>query len=161
MLFAEPEGESSAYLTEQIITCLGNKRALLGHILRSVQYVKECLGKDKISCLDLFSGSGIVSRALKAHATDLFSNDLEPYARVISECYLANPSDVENSRLHTLYNELETRIDEELSPGSSRACTRHRMTTTSGVVSASFTRIATPCTWTRREGLLRRSCRDV
>ncbi len=117
MLFAEPEGESSAYLTEQIITCLGNKRALLGHILRAVQYVKECLGKNKISCLDLFSGSGIVSRALKAHATDLFSNDLEPYARVISECYLANPSDVENSRLHTLHSELEKRIDEELSPG--------------------------------------------
>ena len=114
---AEAGKEEPDYLSRQIITCLGNKRALLGHILRAVQYVKECLGKDKISCLDLFSGSGIVSRAFKAHATELFSNDLEPYARVVNECYLANPSDVESGRMHALYDELRKRVEEELSPG--------------------------------------------
>ena len=116
-LFATPEAEETAYLSQQIITCLGNKRALLAPILRTVEYVKEQLGKNKISCLDLFSGSGIVSRALKAHATDLFSNDVEPYARVISECYLANPSDVEGNRMLALYNELRKRVEDELSPG--------------------------------------------
>ncbi len=116
-LSAPPEMEEPAYLSRQIITCLGNKRALLAPILKAVEYVKEQLGKDKISCLDLFSGSGIVSRAFKAHATDLFSNDLEPYARVINECYLANPSDVESSRMHALHKELEKRVEEELSPG--------------------------------------------
>ena len=109
--------ENPAYLSRQIITCLGNKRSLLGYILSAVEYVKEKLGKNKISCLDLFSGSGIVSRAFKAHATELFSNDLEPYARTISECYLANPSDVESYRMHVLYHELKKRVEEELSPG--------------------------------------------
>ena len=40
--------ENPAYLSQQIITCLGNKRSLLGYILSAVEYVKEKLGKKNL-----------------------------------------------------------------------------------------------------------------
>lgn len=48
------------YLTQQIITYLGNKRSLLSFIDTAVKEVQEDLKKEDISTLDLFSGSGIL-----------------------------------------------------------------------------------------------------
>ena len=62
------EGENPEYLTRQIVTYIGNKRALLGHIGSAVERVKERLGKRRLRILDAFSGSGVVSRLFKAHA---------------------------------------------------------------------------------------------
>ena len=55
-----PADESQEYLTEQILTYLGNKRALLPFLGAGVAAVKEALGKARISFFDAFSGSGIV-----------------------------------------------------------------------------------------------------
>ena len=74
---ADTVQEDPAFLREQIITYIGNKRALLDFIGSAVQRVKSRLGKQKLVAADLFSGSGIVSRFLKQHASLLISNDLE------------------------------------------------------------------------------------
>lgn len=84
--------ESKDYLSDQIITYLGNKRRLLGFIDDAVNDVKKNIGKDKLILLDGFSGSGIVSRMLKRHASLLISNDMESYSHIINQCYLQNKS---------------------------------------------------------------------
>ena len=90
--------EDPAYLTRQLVTYIGNKRALLGLIRSAVEDVRRRTEQDKLRILDAFSGSGVVSRMLKQYASELVVNDTEDYARVISECYLANrgstPTDV-------------------------------------------------------------------
>ena len=82
--------EHPAFLQEQIITYIGNKRALLPYIDAEVQAVREKLGGKKLVCADLFAGSGVVSRLLKQHAETLTVNDLETYSRILAECYLCN-----------------------------------------------------------------------
>jgi adenine-specific DNA-methyltransferase len=90
--------EDPDYLTRQLVTYIGNKRALLGPIKSAIETVRQRTGQDKLRILDAFSGSGVVSRMLKQYAAELVVNDTEDYARVISECYLANrgsaPTDV-------------------------------------------------------------------
>ena len=82
--------EHSDYFTSQLITYIGNKRALLRQILEAINTVKSRLGVKSLRTADIFSGSGVVARLLKEHASFLVSNDLEPYAKAIGECYLAN-----------------------------------------------------------------------
>ena len=95
---ARAVGGGPGYLTRQLVTYIGNKRALLGLIRSAVEDVRRRTGQDKLRILDAFSGSGVVSRMLKQYASELVVNDTEDYARVISECYLANrgstPTDV-------------------------------------------------------------------
>lgn len=86
--------ENPAYLSEQLITYIGNKRALLPMIGQAVEQVQRELGGRRLRTLDAFSGSGIVSRMLKSRSEVLYSNDLEDYARVIGECFLSNVDDV-------------------------------------------------------------------
>jgi adenine-specific DNA-methyltransferase len=88
-------GESADYLTRQLITYIGNKRALLSPLCAAIATVQRRLGRQRLRILDAFSGSGVVSRALKAHASELVANDIEGYARAISECYLSNRSTVD------------------------------------------------------------------
>jgi adenine-specific DNA-methyltransferase len=88
-------GEDQRYLREQLITYLGNKRRLLHTLDQAIARVRKRLGKDKLRILDAFAGSGVVSRYFKQHATLLMSNDVEYYAKVIGECYLANRSAID------------------------------------------------------------------
>ena len=53
-----PTDESQEYLTEQILTYLGNKRALLPFLGAGVAVVKEALGKARISFFDAFPAAG-------------------------------------------------------------------------------------------------------
>lgn len=78
------------YLSRQLITYLGNKRALLPHIDGAVCEVRDALGGKKLRCGDLFSGSGVVARLLKRHSEVLFVNDLEGYSAILNRCYLTN-----------------------------------------------------------------------
>jgi adenine-specific DNA-methyltransferase len=82
--------EDPSYLTDQLLTYLGNKRALLGLIRAAVEDVQARTGKRKLKMLDAFSGSGVVSRMFKQFASELVTNDFEDYARVTSSCYLTN-----------------------------------------------------------------------
>lgn len=90
----ERSTEDPAYLASQLITCIGNKRALLPLIARGLQVVRRDIQRP-LDIVDAFAGSGVVSRFFKQHARRLVSNDLESYARVIGHCYLANRDEVD------------------------------------------------------------------
>ena len=111
-----PIAEDADYLSRQLITYIGNKRALLGQIHKAVERVKHRLGKDRLCVLDAFSGSGVVSRFLKAHASVLTSNDIEDYATVIANCYLRNKSTVDFTRISRIVTELNSKVDTESLP---------------------------------------------
>lgn len=85
--------ENEKYLSEQIITYLGNKRKLLNNIATEVEIALDELGVEKAIICDLFSGSGVVARKLKQYASKLYTNDLEDYSYVINDCYLTNAED--------------------------------------------------------------------
>ena len=94
------------FLSQQVITYIGNKRGLLDQINSVLLEIKKDLKKEKLISADLFSGSGVVSRLLKQHSKELFVNDLEDYARVISECYLTNREDVDFELLNVLFRKI-------------------------------------------------------
>ena len=108
--------EDPNYLSEQLITYIGNKRALLGQIGKAVMYVKKRTGKEHLRVFDAFSGSGVVSRFLKAHASLIVSNDFEDYAAVVARCYLRNRGSVNFSALSEIVEELNARVADEPLP---------------------------------------------
>ena len=108
--------EDPNYLSRQIITYIGNKRALLGQIGQVVEGVKGRLGKERLRVFDVFSGSGIVSRYLKAHASTLISNDIEDYAAVVGRCYLRNRSTVDMRAITEMVDEMNRRVEDESFP---------------------------------------------
>lgn len=105
--------EDEDYLTKQLITYIGNKRALLNFIGSGVEIVKKRLNKDRLVSFDVFSGSGAVSRYLKQYSSKIITNDLEDYAYVINRCYLSNRSQVDFTLLEYLMRELKERLTEE------------------------------------------------
>jgi adenine-specific DNA-methyltransferase len=109
--------EDSRFLEEQIITYIGNKRALLPFIGRGVEEVKRRLGKQRLRVLDLFSGTGVVARYFKRHAEQVMANDLESYSRVTNECYLSNSSDVDQALLVETLRGVEEEIQAKWQPG--------------------------------------------
>ncbi len=102
--------EDSDYLCRQLITYIGNKRSLLGQISAALERIKRRLGKARLNCFDVFSGSGVVARFLKAHSDLLISNDLEDYAAVIGRCYLANRSSVDIAGLTELVRAMNEQV---------------------------------------------------
>ncbi len=109
--------ESDIFLSEQIITYLGNKRSLIPFIQKAVTFVKHRLNQEKLSILDLFSGSGVVSRALKQHASNLIVNDLEDYSTILNQCYLSTPSKDLLNKLDLHYLSFEQEVKARWSPG--------------------------------------------
>ncbi len=85
--------ENPDFLTKQLITYIGNKRALLKDIEAKIQGVRSELGGRRLNSADLFSGSGSVCRLLKRHSKKIFANDLETYSFILNDCYLTNIKD--------------------------------------------------------------------
>lgn len=112
----DPGAELPEYLSRQLITYIGNKRALLGHIAAAVEQVKHRLGKARLRIFDAFSGSGVVSRYFKAHADLLISNDIEQYAAATARCYLSNRSEVDLAAISQAVADLNQRVDTENFP---------------------------------------------
>lgn len=98
--------ENREYLQKQIITYLGNKRLLLSEIEQELAKIQKKLNGEKLVCLDLFSGSGIVARLMKKYAKKVIANDLESYSKIINECYLSNADEFDEE----IYIELQNRI---------------------------------------------------
>lgn len=80
------------YIEDQLITYLGNKRKLIGDIEKCIRNISKKLGKDRLSILEPFCGSGSVSRMLKLYSDKLVVNDLEDYCSTLAKCYLASPT---------------------------------------------------------------------
>ena len=106
------QNENAEYLSEQLITYLGNKRRLLNFIGEAVDSVKKKLNKEKLRIFDVFSGSGIVSRYLKQSASFLAANDLELYSYLINTCYLSNSSGRDMVQLRGFFCDLKEKLDE-------------------------------------------------
>ncbi|MDE0268864.1 MAG: DNA adenine methylase [Acidimicrobiaceae bacterium] len=91
--------EHQDYYRQQLVTYIGNKRQLLEPISEALKTVQVATRKDRLQLFDGFAGSGIVSRLFKSYASRVVSNDLEPYARVTANCFLANRSQVDTDAL--------------------------------------------------------------
>jgi adenine-specific DNA-methyltransferase len=113
----ETKFENDDYLTQQLITYIGNKRALLGFIGDGIKKVQKKLNKEKLKMFDVFSGSGIVARYFKQFSELLIANDLEKYSAVINECYLSNDKERDDFTLHKYYYELIERAKNNLVKG--------------------------------------------
>jgi adenine-specific DNA-methyltransferase len=105
------------YLSEQIITYLGNKRKLLPYIEKEISYIKKDLKKKQLVSVDLFSGSGIVARMLKKHSSKIIVNDLEAYSKVTNKCYLSNASDFDEHIFRRYQTMIENRLKHDLVEG--------------------------------------------
>lgn len=104
--------ENEKYLKEQLITYIGNKRALLSFINESVVDIKKRLNKDKVVTFDGFAGSGVVSRFLKQHSSKIYANDLEKYSYSITKSFLTNKSEVDYDYINQ-YTEHLNRIKKD------------------------------------------------
>jgi adenine-specific DNA-methyltransferase len=82
----------SEYVSQPMLTCIGNKRKLIPHIEDLVKRIGKIQGKDKLKLADAFAGSGVVSRMLSLYSEELWSNDLESYSALMGRCFLEKPS---------------------------------------------------------------------
>ena len=73
------------YVFHQLIPYIGNKRKLLGLIGRAITQTNTA---PPATFLDLFAGSGVVSRMAKKMGFRTLANDWEPYAQAINGCYI-------------------------------------------------------------------------
>ena len=71
------------YIFSQLIPYIGNKRKLLGLIQQALH--KTGIGPEA-TFLDVFAGSGVVSRMAKRMGFRVIANDWEPYSFEISKC---------------------------------------------------------------------------
>jgi adenine-specific DNA-methyltransferase len=109
--------EKKEFLTQQLITYIGNKRALLGFIGEGVKRVQKRLGRNKLKMFDVFSGSGIVARYFKQFSALLIANDLEKYSALTNECYLANKDELDLVLLRKYYQEIIKESEAHLAKG--------------------------------------------
>lgn len=72
------------YLTHQLIPYIGSKRKLLPLIAEAIAVT----GRTSGVFLDLFSGSGAVSRLAKLAGYRVISNDWEPYTQIINRAFI-------------------------------------------------------------------------
>jgi adenine-specific DNA-methyltransferase len=98
-----------AYVRQPMCRMIGNKRALIEFIESVVVGVRNKLGGCKIRAMDLFAGSGVVSRMLAGHTVELHSNDFETYGYIFAQCYLQRPQDP--SEVHTLVKAMNEAAD--------------------------------------------------
>jgi len=102
------------YLFNQLIPYIGNKRKLLDLIQEALALASLANGG---IFLDLFAGSGVVSRLAKQLGHRVISNDWEPYTHPINTCYIAcnGPPEFKAfggyERVIQLLNDLPPRVD--------------------------------------------------
>lgn len=116
-LFGETPVNDDDYVKSQLITYIGNKRSLLPLIDKGIRFAKDKLGRDRISFLDLFAGTGVVSRMARSSASEIHVNDLELYSYVTNSCYQTNKCDVDLALLNSELDNLNAAISRNLSSG--------------------------------------------
>lgn len=94
-----PESEKQRFVFQTMLTCIGNKRKLVGHIRSIVEEVCTLLKKDRLNIVDGFAGSSVVSRELSYVASNLYTNDLELYSYLMAQCYLVHPTGPQIERI--------------------------------------------------------------
>ncbi len=80
--------QNDRYLKENLIAYIGNKRRLLPLINRAIESTKiDPNGSDR-TFLDLFAGSGVVSRLAKRLGFEVHCNDWEYYSYIINRVFI-------------------------------------------------------------------------
>ncbi len=87
------------YVHQTMLTCIGNKRKLVNHIVEIVDEIALKLQKEKLNIVDAFAGSSVVSRALSYRADTLHTNDLELYSYYMAQAYLQTPSVADQTKI--------------------------------------------------------------
>lgn len=109
------------YLKNNLIAYIGNKRRLLPFIENAFLNILE-EDKNIKTALDLFAGSGSVSRLLKTLNLKVYSNDWEYYSYILNYAHICiNEKDVKNMFKHTggventinIINNIETIYDKD------------------------------------------------
>jgi len=103
--------EKKEYLTKQLITYIGNKRALLDFIGEGVKKIQKKTGRKKLTIFDVFSGSGIAARYFKQFSDVLIVNDIEKYSALINKCYLSNEKEINIPLLRDYYRNIIKQAD--------------------------------------------------
>jgi len=109
--------EKKEYLSQQLITYIGNKRALLDFIAEGIKKVQRKTNKTRLKIFDVFSGSGIVARYCKRFSELLVVNDLEKYSAVINRCYLSNENEIDIALLREYHSWLIEQTGKGLTGG--------------------------------------------
>ena len=91
---------TDAFVHQPMITCIGNKRKLVGWIRGVVDMLRVRCGKERLVLVDGFAGSTVVSRALLPLATRLYVNDFEYYSAIMAHA-LVPPSLAARDRIRT------------------------------------------------------------
>lgn len=112
-----PQEESREYLSNQILTYLGNKRALLRFLGKGVGIVQKAVGGRPLVFWDAFSGSGIVSRFMKQYSSLVIASDLEQYSEIVNRCYLTNKGNVDWQDFEKVFIEWDQATRSHLKPG--------------------------------------------
>lgn len=86
----------SKYLEENLIAYIGNKRKLLPLIKKSIELCGGSKGKGR-KFLDLFAGSGSVSRLAKSMGFATYTNDWEYYSYIINKSFIELDEDFLNN----------------------------------------------------------------
>lgn len=79
---------NQAFLREQVITYLGNKRKLISFIDSLIDELLSTINRAVPRWLDAFSGSGIVSRYAREKGFEVWANDIEVYSQPINAAFL-------------------------------------------------------------------------
>lgn len=87
------------YVSQTMLTCIGNKRKLVSSIRGIMDEVRGLLSKEKLDIVDGFAGSSVVSRELTFIANHLYTNDLEFYSYLMAQCYLVHPTEEQVTRI--------------------------------------------------------------
>jgi adenine-specific DNA-methyltransferase len=93
------------FVYQTMLTCIGNKRKLVGNIFEIVDEVRKKLGKNKLEIVDGFAGSLVVSRSLSSLFKKCYTNDLEEYSYLMAKCFLNKPN---NQQIEKIKNHIET-----------------------------------------------------
>lgn len=94
------------FITQTMLTCIGNKRKLVSEIKNVVSNVASRIGKDKLRIVDGFSGSTVVSRELASLAYEIHSNDMEYYAYLMAKCFMQKPNEQDKESIAFYINSM-------------------------------------------------------
>ncbi len=91
----------NVYLKDTLIAYIGNKRRLIPFISEQVARIIENDSGRLTRALDLFAGSGSVSRLLRTFELDVHSNDIEYYSHILNYAHnVILPSDEKHMFKH-------------------------------------------------------------
>ncbi len=85
----------SEFVENHLIAYIGNKRRLLSLIKKAIENTGIIPSKKRaVKFLDLFSGTGVVSRLAKYMGFEVTSNDWEYYSYIINKTFLTNGTEL-------------------------------------------------------------------